>query len=81
MKAVHIKYWVHTKEWWNTKLEIIGPYSLGDGIRPISERVNLVVGSSEALLIQMWPHLFSHLEVVWHPMLIISLLVLSISSV
>ena len=53
MKVVYIEYWVQTKEWWNTKLEGIVPYSLGDGVRPISERVNIAVGSSEALLLQM----------------------------
>ena len=53
MKAVHIEYWVQTKEWWNTKLEGIVPYSLGDGVWPILEWVNLVVGSSEALLLQI----------------------------
>ena len=53
MKVVYIEYGVKTKEWWNTELEGIVPYSLGDGVRPISERENLVVGSSEALLLQM----------------------------
>ena len=53
MKAIHIEDWVHTKEWRNTKLEGIVPYSLGDGVRPVSERANLAVGSSEALLLQM----------------------------
>ena len=53
MKAVHIEYSVQTKEWWNTELEGIVPYSLGDGIRPISKRTKLAVGSSEALLLQM----------------------------
>ena len=43
--------------------------------------MNLAVGSSEALLLQMQPHFVTHLEVVWHPMLIMSLLVLSIGSV
>jgi hypothetical protein len=42
--------------------------------------VNLVVGSSEALLLQMYPHFVAHLEVVWHSMLIMSLLVLTIGS-
>ena len=40
-----------------------------------------MVGSSEAFLLQMQPHFVAHLEVVWHPMLIMSLLVLSIGSV
>ena len=46
---VHIEHPVKTKEWWNTELEGIVPYNLGDGVRPISEWVNLAVGSSKAL--------------------------------
>ena len=72
---------MQTKEWWNTKLEGIVPYNLGDGVRPILERAKLAVGSSEALLLQILPHFITHLEVVWHLMLIMSLLVLSIGSV
>jgi hypothetical protein len=72
---------VQTKEWWNDELKGIFPYSLGEGVRPISERTKLAVGSSEALLLQMQPHFVAHLEVVWHLMLIMSLLVLSIGSV
>ena len=53
MKAVHIEYWVQTKELWNTKLEGIVPYNLGDGVRPVLEWANLAVGSSEVLLLQM----------------------------
>ena len=37
----------------NRELECIVPYSLGDGVRPVSEWVKLAVGSSEALLLQM----------------------------
>ena len=72
---------MQTKEWWNTKLEIIVPYSLGDGVWPVSERAKLAVRSSEALLLQMQPYFVTHLEVVWHPVLIMALLVLRISSV
>ena len=53
MEVVYIEYYVQTKEWWNTELEGIVPYSLGDGVWPISEWVNLSVGSIEALLFQM----------------------------
>ena len=53
MKVVHIEYWVETKEWWNTELEGIVPYSLGDGVWPVLERAKLVVDSSEALLLQL----------------------------
>jgi hypothetical protein len=72
---------VQTKEWWNAELKGIFPYNLGEGVRPISKRTKLAVGSSEALLLQMQPHFVAHFEVVWHPMLIMSLLVLSIGSV
>jgi hypothetical protein len=72
---------VKTKEWWNVELKGISPYNLGEGVRPISEQTKLVVESSEALLLQMQPYFVTHLEVVWHPMLIMSLLVLSIGSV
>ena len=50
---VYIEYWVQTNEWWNIELEGIVPYNLGDGVWPILEQVNLAVGSSEALLLQM----------------------------
>jgi hypothetical protein len=72
---------VQTKEWWNAELKGIFPYSLGEGVQPISKWTNIAVGSSEALLLQMQPHFVAHLEVVWHSMLIMSLLVLSIGSV
>jgi hypothetical protein len=72
---------VQTKEWWNAELKGIFPYSLGEGVWPISKQTKLAVGSSEAFLLQMQPHFVAHLEVVWHPMLIMSLLVLSIGSV
>jgi hypothetical protein len=79
--VVHIEHWVQTKEWWNAELKGIFPYNLGEGVRPISEQMKLAVGSSKALLLQMQPHFVAHLEVVWHLMLIMSLLVLSIGSV
>ena len=50
---VHIEYWVQTKEWWNTELEGIVTYNLGDGVQPISKWEKLAVGSNEALLFQM----------------------------
>jgi hypothetical protein len=72
---------VQTKEWWNAELKGIFPYSLGEGVWPISKQTKLAVGSSKALILQMQPHFVAHLQVVWHPMLIMSLLVLSIGSV
>ena len=43
--------------------------------------MKLAVGSSDVLLLQMYPHFVAHLEVVWHPVLIMALLVLQIGSV
>ena len=53
MKAVYIEYWVQTKEWWNTKLEGIGSYNLGDSVWPISKWEKLAEGSNEELLLHM----------------------------
>ena len=78
---VHIENWVQTKEWWNIELEGIFPNILGDGVWPISERVKLGAGSTEALFLQMKPHFVAHLEVVLHLMLIMLLLVLRIGSI
>ena len=72
---------MQTKEWWNTNLKGIVLDNLGDGVWAISEWVNLAVGSSKVLLLKMWPHVVTHLEVVLHLILIMSLLVLSIGSV
>ena len=72
---------MQNKEWRNTKLEGIIPYSLGDGVRPVSEWAKLAVRSSEALLLKMQPYFIAHLEVVWHPVLIMALLVLLIGFV
>ena len=72
---------MQTKECWNIELEGIVPYSLGDGVWPVSERAKLAVRSTEALLLQMQPYFVAHLEVVWHPVLIMALLVLRIGSV
>jgi hypothetical protein len=72
---------VQTKEWRNAELKGIFPYNLGEGVWPISKQTKLAVVSSEVLLLQMQPHFVANLEVVWHPMLIMSLLVLRIGSV
>jgi len=72
---------MQTKDWWNTELEGIVPYYLGDNVWPISERAKLADWPSEALVLQMQPNFVTHLELVWHPMLIMLLLVLSIGSI
>ena len=47
MKVIHIEDWVQTKEWWNTKLESIVPYSLGDGVRPVAESGKVSTGAEQ----------------------------------
>jgi len=79
--TIHIEHWVQTKEWWNVELESIVPYNLSDGVRPILEWEKLAVGPSEALLLQMQPNFVAHLELVWHLVLIMTMLVLSIGSI
>ena len=69
------------REWWNFELKKIVYSSLSDGVRPISDRVKLVVGYNEALLLLMYPKIFAHVELVWQSMLIMMLLVLNIGSV
>ena len=50
---VYIEDWVQTKERWNVELKGIVPYNLGDGVRTISEQAKLLMGSNNALLLQM----------------------------
>jgi len=67
---------VQTKERWDVELEGIVTNDLGDGVWPISEQAKLAVGSNKALLLKMKPNFITHLELVWHSMLIMAFLVL-----
>ena len=69
---------MQTKERWDVELEGIVNDSLGDGVWPILEWEKLVVGPSRAFFLQMKPNFIAHLELVWHSMLIMAMLVLSI---
>lgn len=80
-KVIYIEEQVQTKEWWDDELKYSIPNGLGDGVRLISWWAKLAVASNNALLLQMQPNIVTHLEFVWHSMLIMSLLVLSIGSV
>jgi hypothetical protein len=76
--VVHIEHWVQAKEWGNVELKSIVSHNLGNGVRTISEWSELLMGSGKAFFLQMQPNFVAHLKLVWHPMLIMSLLVLGI---
>jgi hypothetical protein len=69
---------VQAKERRNVELKRIIPHSLGDGVRPIMEWVKLLMGSYKAFFLQVQPNFVAHLKLMWHPMLIMALLVLVI---
>jgi len=71
---------MNTKEGWSVELKIIATHDLGDSVRPITKWEKLPMGPSEMLLLQMYAYFFSNLKLVWYPMLIMALSVLSIGS-
>ena len=78
MKEIHVEHWVQAKERRNVELKIIISHGLGDGVWPIMEWVNLSMGSCKVLFMQVQPNFVTHLKLMWHPMLIMALLVLVI---
>ena len=75
---VDIEHRVQAKEWGNAELKCIVSHNLSNGVRTILEWSQFPVGSSKAFLLQMQPDFIAYLKLVWHPMLIMSLLVLGI---
>jgi hypothetical protein len=73
--SLHIKYAVQAKERGNTQFKIILTHNLGDGVRTVSEWVELLMGFSKALFLQMKPYLIYHLKLLSYPMLIVVLLI------
>jgi hypothetical protein len=69
---------VQAKEGGNVELKIIVTRNLGDGVRSITEWTKLPMGSCKVFFLQVQPNFISHLKLVWHPMLIMVLLVLGI---
>jgi hypothetical protein len=69
---------VQAKEGRNVELKIIVTHNLIDGVRSIAEWMKLPMGSCKAFFQQVQPNFISHLKLVWHPMLIMTLLVLGI---
>jgi hypothetical protein len=67
-----------TKEGGNVELKSIVTHNLDDGVRPITEWAKLPMGPFKAFFLQMQPNFVAHLKLMWHPMLIMALLVLDI---
>ena len=60
------------------ELKIIVTHELGDGVRSIVKWKKLLMGLRKAFFLQVQPNFILHLKLVWHPMLIMVLLVLGI---
>jgi hypothetical protein len=69
---------VKAKEGGNVELKIIFTHSLGDGLRSIMEWNKLLMRLCNPFFLQVQPNFVSHMKLVWHPMLIMVLLVLGI---
>jgi hypothetical protein len=70
---------VQAKEGGSVDLKRIVTHILGDSVRPIDKWTKLSMGPYKVLFLQIKPYLVSHLKLVWYPVLIMVLLVLSIS--
>ena len=69
---------MQAKERENVELKRIVTHSLGDGVQPITEWAKILMGSCKAFFLQVQPNFVAHLKFMWHPMLIMELLVLVI---
>ena len=69
---------VQAKERGNVQHKRIVTPSLGDDVWPILEWVKLPMGSCKAFFLQVQPNFVAHLKLMWHPMLIMALIVLVI---
>jgi hypothetical protein len=69
---------VNAKEGGKIELKIIVTHNLGDGIRSMMKWMKLLMRPDKAFFLQVQPNFVAHLKLVWHPMLIMALLVLGI---
>jgi hypothetical protein len=69
---------VQAKERGNVELKIIFTHSLGDNVRYIAEWLKILMGYCKVFILQVQPNFISHLKLVWHPVLIMVMLVLGI---
>jgi hypothetical protein len=77
-KEIHVEHSVHAKERGNVELKIIITHNLDDGVRSITEWTKLLMGPCKVFFLQMQPNFVSHLKRMWHPVLIMALLVLGV---
>jgi hypothetical protein len=78
LKESHVEEWVQAKERGNVEHKNIVTHILGDGVRPISEWVNISMGPCKALFLQVQPNFVTHLKLMWHLVLIMVFIVLGI---
>jgi hypothetical protein len=69
---------VQVKERRNIEIKRIVTHILGDGVQPITKWMKILMGPCKAFFLQVKPNFFTHLKLMWHPMLIMALLVLGI---
>ena len=72
--------WTHGADQGKEDVDVksIIPHGLGDGIWPIMEWEKLLMGSYKEFFLQLQPNFVAHLKLMWHPVLIMSLLVCGI---
>jgi hypothetical protein len=69
---------VQSKEGEKVEVKIIVTHNLGDGVRSIKECQELLMRPYNSFFLQVQPNVVSHLKLVWHTVLIMTLLVLGI---
>jgi hypothetical protein len=69
---------VQAKEGGNVELKRIVSHNLGDVVRSIKKWAKLLMGLYKVFFLQVQPKFVTHLKLVWHPMLIMALLVLGV---
>jgi hypothetical protein len=67
-----------SKEGRNVDLKIIITHNIGDGVSSIIEWMKLPMSTRKVFFLQVQPKFISHLKCVWHPVLIMALVVLGI---
>jgi hypothetical protein len=78
MKESHVEDCVQAKERGNVEHKTIATHSLGDGVWPILEWAKLPMGPCKVFFLLVQPNFVTHLKLMWHPVLIMALLVLGI---
>jgi hypothetical protein len=69
---------VQAKEWGKVELKSVVTHNLGDGVGSIMEWTKLPMRPCKVFFLQEQPNFVSYLKLVWNPVLIMELLVLSI---